>query len=55
MQGSKFRLQLGILPFQHAYPLIPDFYLAIKAIDDPQVFLVHLGGLSVLLQDPRGG
>ena len=25
MQGLKFRLQFRILPFQNAYPLIPDF------------------------------
>jgi hypothetical protein len=55
MHGVEFRLQLGILPFQQAYPLIPAFQLAITAIEDPQVVLVDLGGVSVLFQNPRGG
>jgi hypothetical protein len=55
MQYLKLGFQFRILPFQNAYPLIPGFELAIKGIDDPQVFLIHIGGLSVLLQDPRSG
>jgi hypothetical protein len=34
MQGLKFGPQFGILPFQPPDPLVPDFYLAIKPLDD---------------------
>ena len=55
MQRLKFRFKLGILPLQNPYPLIPGFEVAIKAINDPQVFLVDIGSPPVLLQDPRRG
>jgi hypothetical protein len=55
MQGMKFRLKFGILPLENADPLIPGFSLAIKTIDDPQMFLVYFLAPPVLLQDPLGG
>ncbi len=55
MECLKPRLQFGILSFENPYPLIPGFEVSIKGIDDPQMFLVHLLGPSVLSQDPLGG
>ena len=55
MPGLQFGLQFGILSLQNADSFIPEFQLAIKALDDPKMFLVDLFGLSVLLQDPLRG
>jgi len=55
MQGLKFGLQFGILPFQPPDPLLPALNLAIKTLYDSQMFLVYLLAPPVLLQHPLGG
>ncbi len=55
MQRLEFGFKFRVLSFQKTDPLIPDFEVAIKEIDDLQMLLIHIMGPSVFVEDPCGG